>query len=113
MASDSQREPGWYWVRRGSRPRLSDQLKGWRIGEYDPPGHWVVGGLSYAGRDELFVEIGPRIYPPGEDRERDELQAALKRCADLLTYPTNPSEAVNGAIKQARTALRRLRGVKK
>lgn len=84
MADLSAREPGWYWVRLPGKPRVSDQDKGWRVADWVAPMWELTDGTTYYA-DQL-AEIGPRIYPPGEDREREELVAALRPFAKRADY---------------------------
>ena len=92
----AEREPGWYWVR-----RIVDGP--WR------PMRWYFsrdGEEFWAGSrlGERFAEIGPRIYPPGEDPVRNELVAVVRNfveAADVAGISNLPIERARAALAKA------------
>jgi len=64
------REPGWYWCRWG----MHNDTEHWRPCYWS--GAWEVPNVQRKLPDSAWAEIGPRIYPPGQDAAQRVIEAA-------------------------------------
>ncbi len=99
MADLSKREAGWYWVTYHSD---KSAVACWNGDE------WLFAGSELPGFDSHIKTVVSRIHPPVEDRERDELVAALRELLNAIKEDQGPREyrgRIGKAFIAARAAL--------